>query len=618
MSPITDVRRIRQLTRWTALFPTSPACARPAASAPASATASSTSSCARRGISARTISSISSAARMPGIGRATVYRTLQWMVDAGIARKVDFGEGRSRFEPSYRHPRHFHLDLQHLPSLVRVPQLRRRVADRGDRRRAQLRGGADGACRSSAPARSAAPAGRRRRSTARRPSWCSRATRCASRSPPSAAASSSTPRAASLTKDRARPHGLPEAGGRGARAPRHAREALSRAARRQIRSSSRGRRSCSSRARRAACSPKAPSKLRKGVDDQQALLIGIKCERGSHKFFKRYGERFEDSEGKQIFLEFADEERAHLDLLIREYRALRERQRPRAARARRRRPAARRSRRVDRSPHPHDRVRRPLHAGGARRARRGGRRHRAQRHRPRHRGRLRAAAAAACARGRHRVRRRHRDHGRASTASTCTCSATSSTPRRRRCGRFSPSSASGASTACARCRPARGARHRARRRRDPAAGARRSGRCRSGRPWIARALVAGGHVRPTQRGVRALAGARPAGVRAARRAPAPKKCSRASTTPAASRRWRIPGSSSTTSGFRRWPRAGLDALEAYHTDHDEPATDAIARWRTGSVWPCPAARTITATSRTARRPGSVSLPREDYERLVSR
>ena len=31
------------------------------------------------------------------------------MVGAGIARKVDFGEGRSRFEPAYRHPRHFHL-----------------------------------------------------------------------------------------------------------------------------------------------------------------------------------------------------------------------------------------------------------------------------------------------------------------------------------------------------------------------------------------------------------------------------------------------------------------------------------------------------------------------------
>src|SRR5690606_18916765 len=45
---------------------------------------------------------------------------------------------------------------------------------------------------------------------------------------------------------------------------------------------------------------------RDGVDDLEALRIGIRCERGSHRFFKRYGERFEDSEGKQIFLEFAE------------------------------------------------------------------------------------------------------------------------------------------------------------------------------------------------------------------------------------------------------------------------------------------------------------------------
>ena len=43
------------------------------------------------------------------ISRATVYRTLLWMEEAGIARKVDFGEGRFRFEHAYRHPRHFHL-----------------------------------------------------------------------------------------------------------------------------------------------------------------------------------------------------------------------------------------------------------------------------------------------------------------------------------------------------------------------------------------------------------------------------------------------------------------------------------------------------------------------------
>jgi rubrerythrin len=69
------------------------------------------------------------------------------------------------------------------------------------------------------------------------------------------------------------------------------------------------------------------------------LLIGIKCERGSHRFFKKYGERFEDSEGKQIFMEFADEEKQHLELLIRELKSLtaRKGRRPaKAAKARRR------------------------------------------------------------------------------------------------------------------------------------------------------------------------------------------------------------------------------------------------------------------------------------------
>jgi rubrerythrin len=69
-------------------------------------------------------------------------------------------------------------------------------------------------------------------------------------------------------------------------------------------------------------------------------MIGIRCERGSHRFFKKYGERFEESEGKRVFLEFADEEREHLDLLIREYRALiarqtRQNRRPRDGRRRR-------------------------------------------------------------------------------------------------------------------------------------------------------------------------------------------------------------------------------------------------------------------------------------------
>jgi hypothetical protein len=65
-------------------------------------------------------------------------------------------------------------------------------------------------------------------------------------------------------------------------------------------------------------------KLRAGVD-LQALLIGIRCERDSYKFFKKYGNGSRDSEGKLDLPEFAEEERAHRDLLIAEYRALRER-----------------------------------------------------------------------------------------------------------------------------------------------------------------------------------------------------------------------------------------------------------------------------------------------------
>jgi rubrerythrin len=84
---------------------------------------------------------------------------------------------------------------------------------------------------------------------------------------------------------------------------------------------------------------------RDGVDDREAMRIGIRCERASHRFFKRYGERFEDSEGKQIFLEFAEEEREHLEMLIREYRALIRRQRVRGQKARTKpRPSARATR----------------------------------------------------------------------------------------------------------------------------------------------------------------------------------------------------------------------------------------------------------------------------------
>ena len=48
-------------------------------------------------------------AKDPSVGRATVYRMLKLMKEAGLAHEVDFGEGVSRYEHKYGHAHHDHL-----------------------------------------------------------------------------------------------------------------------------------------------------------------------------------------------------------------------------------------------------------------------------------------------------------------------------------------------------------------------------------------------------------------------------------------------------------------------------------------------------------------------------
>src|SRR3954467_7935820 len=258
-----------------------------------------------------------------GIGRATVYRTLQWMVDAGIARKVDFGEGRSRYEPSYRHPRHFHLicNTCHLSSEFLSSDVESLMEEMAGARKftatqsvvqiyatcEACRTGAaeaplDGATTELVFARDAL-----RMAIATERSGLEFYTR--------AAALTKDPRGRSVFQKLAA-----EEGEHLGTLEKRYRELIA------------GDPELESRPTflffKGAASglfAEGAKQLRQGVNDQEALLIGIKCERGSHRFFKKYGERFEDSEGKQVFLEFADEERAHLELLMREYRALRER-----------------------------------------------------------------------------------------------------------------------------------------------------------------------------------------------------------------------------------------------------------------------------------------------------
>ena len=47
------------------------------------------------------------ATRLPSVGRATVYRTLKLLVEAGIAQERHFGDGLARYEVEHEH--HDHL-----------------------------------------------------------------------------------------------------------------------------------------------------------------------------------------------------------------------------------------------------------------------------------------------------------------------------------------------------------------------------------------------------------------------------------------------------------------------------------------------------------------------------
>jgi len=252
------------------------------------------------------------------ISRATVYRTLQWMVDAGIARKVDFGEGRFRFEHSYRQPRHFHLicktchrSFEFLSSDIEA--LVEEVATARSFTASQSVVQIYGTCEECRTGRnSSLDAGHTDLLFARD------ALRIAIATERSGLEFYS--RAARLTKD-----------ARG----RKVFEDLAREEKEHLSKLEARYKDLLQRDSKLESRPtflffkgaahglfaEGAERLLRGVNDQQALMIGIRCERGSHRFFKKYGERFEDSEGKQIFLEFADEEREHLDLLVREYRA---------------------------------------------------------------------------------------------------------------------------------------------------------------------------------------------------------------------------------------------------------------------------------------------------------
>ncbi|MFB3853398.1 MAG: transcriptional repressor [Vicinamibacterales bacterium] len=272
----------------------------------------------------------------PGVSRATVYRTLQWMVEAGIARKVDLGEGRFRFEHSYRHPRHFHL-----------------ICKSCNRSSDFLSSDIEALIEDIAAARSFSA----RESVVQIYGTCEE---CRTGRPAQVDGNLSS---MLFARDALRIAIATEQSGVEfySRAAKAATDARGRSVFQRLADEERAHLSAleARYQRLLARDPQLEARptflffkgaanglfaagadeVARGVDDLQVLRTGIRCERASHRFLKRYGEKFGDSDERQVFLDLASEERAHLELLIREYRLATRRRAGRRQRARSRRVA---------------------------------------------------------------------------------------------------------------------------------------------------------------------------------------------------------------------------------------------------------------------------------------
>jgi len=271
----------------------------------------------------------------PRISRATVYRTLQWLEEAGVARRIEVGDGRYRFEHSHRHPRHFHL-----------------ICKSCDRSFEFLSADIETLLDEIASARGFAA----RQSVLQIYGTCEA---CRTGRPQT---DSAVPTAALFARDALRVAIATVRSGRDfySRAARVARDTRVRSLCRRLAEDEGvhlGRLERRYRDlvalhppleaeptmlffERAAHGLFAPGaeELQTAAGDAEILRVSMRCERGASRFFRQYGQRFEASEEQRLFFDLAQAEQSHLERLVRERRALTARQR-RPTSARRRRPA---------------------------------------------------------------------------------------------------------------------------------------------------------------------------------------------------------------------------------------------------------------------------------------
>jgi predicted metal-dependent phosphoesterase TrpH len=135
-----------------------------------------------------------------------------------------------------------------------------------------------------------------------------------------------------------------------------------------------------------------------------------------------------------------------------------------------------------------------------------------------------------------------------------------------------------------------------------------------GRPQVAAAMIAAGYVRDTSEAFdRWLAGDRPGFV--AREGPSPGEVIAMIHAAGGLASLAHPGKTGIDDRISELRAAGLDALEAFHPDHDEPARSRYARMAAGLGCLVTGGSDFHGDPAHGREPGTMTMPAADWQRL---
>lgn len=208
--------------------------------------------------------------KSPAVGRATIYRALRWMVDVGVAKKVDGSGGRALYAQAHRR----------LPQIAIDPSRTANAVAFRDGLRLLL--ATCTAAHDFFAAAAIATSDSRVRATLRRLADDARAR---------------------LVEIEARRHALARA-----HQDLESQPTL-----------------CFYHGAPTALYAAGAQEATAAPDGRALLMVAIRCARRSHRFFSGEAERAEEPASRAAFQDFAECEQAHLDALLHDYRLLSDR-----------------------------------------------------------------------------------------------------------------------------------------------------------------------------------------------------------------------------------------------------------------------------------------------------